>query len=196
MLIHKREGTHGFTIVELLIVVVIIAILAAITLVTYSGIQQRANNAAIIDAASKSVRMIQAYIAANGTYPQSGGSGSTWGCVTTGITCTWSDSSTVPASSTLSNNMATIGTLPKTVPISGTAGNGIQTYWSGSFTLNGTSEPFIVNYWLIGTNKQCGVPGTVTYNGNILSPSSSGYTNGNEAGGKTKCSISVDGPGV
>lgn len=40
-----RSGSHGFTIVELLIVVVIISILAAITLATYSGIQQRARDA-------------------------------------------------------------------------------------------------------------------------------------------------------
>ncbi len=43
-MIHKRNR-HGFTIVELLIVIVVIAILAAITVVSYNGIQQRAQNA-------------------------------------------------------------------------------------------------------------------------------------------------------
>ena len=37
----------GFTIVELLIVIVVIAILAAITIVAFNGIQQRAKNSAI-----------------------------------------------------------------------------------------------------------------------------------------------------
>jgi prepilin-type N-terminal cleavage/methylation domain-containing protein len=38
---------YGFTIVELLIVIVVIAILAAISIVAYTGIQNRANDAAL-----------------------------------------------------------------------------------------------------------------------------------------------------
>lgn len=39
---NSREQLRGFTIVELLIVIVVIAILAAITIVAYNGIQDRA----------------------------------------------------------------------------------------------------------------------------------------------------------
>lgn len=42
-----RKATSGFTIVELLIVIVVIAILAAISVVAYNGIQNRANDAAV-----------------------------------------------------------------------------------------------------------------------------------------------------
>lgn len=42
MLIGKQKQT-GFTIVELLIVIVVIGILAAITIVAYNGVQERAN---------------------------------------------------------------------------------------------------------------------------------------------------------
>ena len=79
---------HGFTIVELLIVIVVIAILAAITVVAYNGIQQRATNAAITAAASQSIKAIQAYIAANDAYPGTSSSclTPTSGCVYGGTT--------------------------------------------------------------------------------------------------------------
>lgn len=41
-----RKSISGFTIVELLIVIVVIAILAAISVVAYNGIQTRARDAA------------------------------------------------------------------------------------------------------------------------------------------------------
>ena len=43
-----KRGVKGFTIVELLIVIVVIAILAAISIVAYNGIQSRANNTKIV----------------------------------------------------------------------------------------------------------------------------------------------------
>jgi prepilin-type N-terminal cleavage/methylation domain-containing protein len=43
----KTQSQNGFTIVELLIVVVVIAILAAITIVSYNGITTRANGSAV-----------------------------------------------------------------------------------------------------------------------------------------------------
>lgn len=55
----------GFTIVELLIVVVVIAVLAAITIVAYNGIQNRAKESAAKSAASQSAKKINATAVTN-----------------------------------------------------------------------------------------------------------------------------------
>jgi prepilin-type N-terminal cleavage/methylation domain-containing protein len=47
MLVGNTIKQKGFTIVELLIVIVVIAILAAITIVAYNGIQNRANDSSV-----------------------------------------------------------------------------------------------------------------------------------------------------
>lgn len=63
----KRK--RGFTIVELLIVIVVIAILAAITIVAYNGIQTRAKNTKTVNAAVQWVRILKLYNADKGTWP-------------------------------------------------------------------------------------------------------------------------------
>lgn len=60
----------GFTIVELLIVVVVIAILAAITIVAYNGIQNRAKDSAVAAEAKQTATKIQTYFIENAdTFP-------------------------------------------------------------------------------------------------------------------------------
>jgi prepilin-type N-terminal cleavage/methylation domain-containing protein len=61
---------RGFTIVELLIVIVVIAVLAAITIVAYNGIQQRANNAKTMSAVEAYVKYLQMYKTDNGDFPK------------------------------------------------------------------------------------------------------------------------------
>jgi prepilin-type N-terminal cleavage/methylation domain-containing protein len=59
----------GFTIVELLIVVVVIAILAAITIVSYNGITTQANRSAAQSEVSSAGKAIESYKTVNGVYP-------------------------------------------------------------------------------------------------------------------------------
>ena len=63
--------SRGFTIVELLIVIVVIAILAAITIVAYNGIQGRAYSSAVQYDLNAIAKNLEIYKLDNGTYPPS-----------------------------------------------------------------------------------------------------------------------------
>jgi len=69
-----RRSTKGFTIVELLIVIVVIAILAVVTTVAYNGVQDRANYSSAQHGLSAIRKAILIYQADNGAYPSTGGS--------------------------------------------------------------------------------------------------------------------------
>jgi prepilin-type N-terminal cleavage/methylation domain-containing protein len=65
----QARTSRGFTIVELLIVIVIIAILAAITVVAYNGITGRTRTASAKATASTVLKKAHAYNAEKGSYP-------------------------------------------------------------------------------------------------------------------------------
>ena len=67
----KTQTQNGFTIVELLIVVVVIAILAAITIVSYNGITSRANASAAKTSAASVQKKAELYASdgPTGQYP-------------------------------------------------------------------------------------------------------------------------------
>lgn len=64
------KKASGFTIVELLIVVVVIAILASITIVSYNGIQGRAHDTAVQSDLQNMVTFVEIYRATNGRLPR------------------------------------------------------------------------------------------------------------------------------
>ena len=69
-----KARKQGFTIVELLIVIVVIAILAAITIVAYNGTQQRARDARRDQDVAAIAKALELYYIDNGKYPSGGGS--------------------------------------------------------------------------------------------------------------------------
>ncbi|MDK2899225.1 MAG: hypothetical protein PWQ10_412, partial [Patescibacteria group bacterium] len=80
---YSKQSSSAFTIVELLIVIVIIGILAAITLVSYTGIASRANIATIQSDLSNASKKLSMYYATYGSYPTTTGlSSSTNWCPT------------------------------------------------------------------------------------------------------------------
>lgn len=76
MLMHKNSLKRGFTIIELIVAITIIAILASITLVTYNGAQGRARDSSRRTDIANIVKALELYYEDNGQYPNTGTSGS------------------------------------------------------------------------------------------------------------------------
>lgn len=70
-LYHKKRNNQGFTLVELLIVVVVIAILAAITIVAYNNVSANAHVASLKADLSQAATALANYRTDNSTWPGS-----------------------------------------------------------------------------------------------------------------------------
>ncbi len=66
---YSLKKQKGFTIVELLIVIVVIGILATLVIVTFSGIQQKGRNSQRQTDINALQSHVEAYYASTGTYP-------------------------------------------------------------------------------------------------------------------------------
>lgn len=64
-----KLSQKGFTIVELLIIIVIVGILSTITATAYNGVTIRSENTANEATASNYVKLLTSYITSNGEYP-------------------------------------------------------------------------------------------------------------------------------
>lgn len=170
---HKR---HGFTIVELLIVIVVIAILAAITIVAYNGIQSRAKNTQQLSVARGYLSAFASYVAANGTYPVGGGQsriclGIDVAACTTATTSWYRDT-------TLENNLKTLmSTLPVANPSIQIVSSPKMGYVPASdVTLDGVPTPFLIYSLLSGGTCTAGTPASGTWPAYSSTPPAQGYT--------------------
>jgi prepilin-type N-terminal cleavage/methylation domain-containing protein len=68
-MVSLKKRNQGFTIVELLIVIVVIGILALLVITTYSGIQQKARNSQRQTDIATTQTQLEAFFSQNGYYP-------------------------------------------------------------------------------------------------------------------------------
>jgi len=148
----QQSPRRGFTIVELLIVIVVIGILAAITIVAFNGVQQRAQNTARLSSGQQAIKLVKAYAATNGTYPSLGTT-----CLT--LTCT-NYAGVLDGSdrSGLDTNLKSIGTVPAVAP----ASDKFSGIWyntraaTATFDGDGSHRIVLLMYWLSGQFQDCG----------------------------------------
>jgi prepilin-type N-terminal cleavage/methylation domain-containing protein len=143
-----KQKAYGFTIVELLIVIVVIGILASVTVVAYGGVKTRANNTARYQEVMSWHKLMQSYIAQEGKLPPIAdgsyclGAGFPDGDGVAGGECrdyaaNWTTTYHETGNTTLMTELKKIATTvpngPRT-PVNGTVGPYITTY-PGSYTI-------------------------------------------------------------
>ncbi len=153
----KTDRRSGFTIVELLIVIVVIGILAAISTVAYNGIKERAANSATVSGAVNAQKILNFYMNQEGSYATT----TTNYCLTVDNKCLNTDGSVITLdNSTLITTLQKVGKLPASVPNNW----GLRYSYQSARTLNGQPMPAAIVYRLKGANANCGIR-TVISNG-------------------------------
>jgi prepilin-type N-terminal cleavage/methylation domain-containing protein len=161
---NSSRTSYGFTIVELLIVIVVIAILATISIVAYNGIQARARDSQRQEDVKTIVKALELYYIDNGKYPLSN---CVSGCTINGSWSNTNDGSwqnlaalLVPKylSSLPSDPNPSMGTTPLSVGRYGYA------YYSNQSSYCGTQlgQMYILVYTLETTAQQDTLNGTCT----------------------------------
>lgn len=161
MVHYEHMRNRGFTIVELLIVIVVIAILAAITVVAYNGIQQSARDSNRKSDVQLIVKALELYYAENNNYPP--GSGSTT------INNSWSTTADASWGNLVTALQPYVSKLPRD-PISTPntnvhGGNGYNyAYFAGGYCGVPARQVFILVYRLESGAQQDNLSGDCTTN--------------------------------
>jgi len=151
----KGNG-YGFTIVELLIVIVVIAILAAISVVAYNGIQQRTRNAQRAQDVKAITQALELYYIDKGVYPNS----FTYTPGSTAINSGWSTSADGSWNNLIQTLQPYATNLPTTTGVSSstpaiTGGNNYDYFGfsDSSYCSSSRGQGYILAYRLDGSTK-------------------------------------------
>ncbi|MEK7620723.1 MAG: prepilin-type N-terminal cleavage/methylation domain-containing protein [Patescibacteria group bacterium] len=177
----SKVNNKGFTIVELLIVVVIIGILAALVIIAYNGIQDRANNQKTESAVNAYRKALIQYATINGAYPTTANA-----CLGEPFyTNCYTGSNNVAFNNAIRSFMGNAGQLPQPSTNQYTYGAstraGAAFNYLGTATLDGSVHPWGISYILKGTgqcklNGVAGNPPTLNWPNFSTTPNASGHT--------------------
>lgn len=181
---------HGFTIVELLIVIIVIAILAAIVIAVYSGIQERAKTSSVVETARAYITGLQSWAGTTGSYPVPGGSdiGTCLGnpSLFPGNVCPYAPGWNSNANYDPGFNQTLITYIGKQyLPLGYWGGNpqGVFYYHSNYYNTGKA-----VLFYAVGLNSTCGLPNVQQANG--APPAGNTYTNRDST--STWCAIQLN----
>lgn len=150
----------GFTIVELIIVIVIIGILASLTVVAYQGVTNRGYNARVTTGVVSYIKAVQVYKIRNGAYPtQTGCLGANY----PSGTCWSGVDGTFTVNSSLDTALATVmDSKPMLADKLFSIGVNNNTRAGALYFSSGGAGPFKVIYYLNGAGQTCpqGIGGT------------------------------------
>ncbi len=161
------KGQRGFTIVELLIVVVVIGVLAAIVIVAYNGITQSAQVAAWKSSVNQMVKLFGVYAYQNGSYPSVGG----YTCLAgfdSDDECHYSSGNDFIEDPALTSALQTVGTIPSFPNDIHPGYNGLVLRYAAGETLNGQPARYTLTWKIQGENQDCEVPNSVRISGGVL----------------------------
>lgn len=205
----KKKTTPGFTIVELLIAIVIIAILASITVAAYNGIQQTSSNTVRVSAASQYIKLAKLYLQQNGNTLLAPNSHNCLNEVMAidhdnngqrecgFINKTFNDGKAVYDQSVITKLQQTSPKLPESPPAM--VGqfdefHGPTLSYYPNQQLNGQPAPYLLMYLLEGEYKSCGVglDPVIWLDDTTLAYTNQPYSETGDDWGETACYVLIE----
>lgn len=159
----RGHSKYGFTIVELLIVIVVIGILAAISVTAFNGIKERAYNTQVAVSINAYLKALVIYKEVKGDYPAHASS-VCLGRDYIGGTCWWGTPTVNESAAFMTDLESVVGAsnLPGPTPTGTTTGS-IYTPVTHGNQLDGINRAFIA-YTVRGSTSRCPVGPVVTFN--------------------------------